>query len=73
MACYYLQQVPCLDVPGIDLVGVEGARKNHLSRVIQLETYELATLVRSKHSEFFLLEDIIGIESAIETAGEEGV
>ena len=73
VACDDLEQMSCLDVPGIDLVWVKRARKNYFSSIIQLQTDKLTTLVRSKHSEFLLLEDIIGVESAIKTAGEKSV
>jgi len=68
VACNDLQQMPSLNIPGVDLVGVERTRKYHFTRVVKFETDQLATLVCPEHSELLLPEDIVGIDSAVEAA-----
>ena len=67
MTCNHLKKMSSLDVPGVYFIRVKCSRKYDLSIIIKLKTDKLTVGVCSENSEFLLLQNIISVDSAIET------
>lgn len=66
-----LKDATSLNVPGIHFVRVERASENDVFGLVNFEASELALHVGFKLSEPFVLQDIVGVNTAVKTAGEE--
>ncbi len=69
----YLQNTSRLYVPWKHFIRIERTCKNYIFRFINLQTSQLALLVRLELSEFFVLSHIVCINTTIKAAGEKGV
>ena len=67
MTSNHLKKMSSLDIPGVNFIRVKCSRKYDLSMSIKLKTDKLTVGVCSENSEFLLLQNIISVDSAIET------
>jgi hypothetical protein len=73
VSTHNLQNVTRLNAPRKHFVRIERTRKNYVLRLVNLQTGQLALLIRLELPELLVLDHVVCVDASVQAAGKEGV